>query len=49
MGGKSVALKTLALNAFALSAGILPFAKKARLPLFDGVPVSYTHLQITMK
>ena len=39
MGGKSVALKTLALNAFALSAGILPFAKKARLPLFDGVHV----------
>ncbi len=39
MGGKSVALKTIALNAFALSAGILPFAKKARLPLFDGVHI----------
>lgn len=39
MGGKSVALKTIALNAFALSAGILPFAKRARLPLFDGVHV----------
>ena len=39
MGGKSVALKTIALNAYALSAGILPFAKSAKLPLFDGVHV----------
>ena len=39
MGGKSVALKTIALNAFALSAGILPFAKRARMPLFDGVHI----------
>ena len=47
MGGKSVAVKTLALNAFALSAGILPFAKKlcgfpvfcgeAELPHFAGI------------
>ena len=37
MGGKSVALKTLALNALLVKAGMLPFAKKARLPLFDGI------------
>lgn len=39
MGGKSVALKTIALNAYVLSAGILPFAKAAKLPLFDGVHI----------
>ncbi len=39
MGGKSVALKTIALNAYVLSAGILPFAKQAKLPLFDGVHI----------
>ncbi len=37
MGGKSVALKTLALNALLVKAGMLPFAKRARLPLFDGI------------
>ncbi len=37
MGGKSVALKTLALNAMLVSAGILPFAKRAKLPLFGGI------------
>ena len=37
MGGKSVALKTLALNALLVTAGILPFAKKATLPLFGGI------------
>ena len=39
MGGKSVALKTIALNALALSAGMLPFAKRARLPLFAGIHI----------
>lgn len=39
MGGKSVALKTLALNALLVKAGMLPFAKKARLPLFDGIHI----------
>lgn len=37
MGGKSVALKTLALNAMLVKAGMLPFAKRARLPLFGGI------------
>ncbi len=37
MGGKSVALKTVALNAMMVKAGMLPFAKKATLPLFDGI------------
>ena len=37
MGGKSVALKTLALNAMLVKAGLLPFAKCARLPLFGGI------------
>ncbi|HWQ59351.1 MAG TPA: hypothetical protein VN540_10060 [Clostridia bacterium] len=37
MGGKSVALKTLALNALLVKAGLLPFAGKARLPLFEGI------------
>lgn len=37
MGGKSVALKTLALNAMLVKAGLLPFAKRARLPLFGGI------------
>ena len=37
MGGKSVALKTLALNAMLVKAGMLPFAKYAKLPLFGGI------------
>lgn len=37
MGGKSVALKTLALNALLVKAGMLPFAKRARLPLFSEI------------
>jgi len=37
MGGKSVALKTLALNALLVKAGMLPFAKQAKLPLFEGI------------
>jgi DNA mismatch repair ATPase MutS len=37
MGGKSVALKTLALNALLVKAGLLPFAKQAKLPLFEGI------------
>ncbi|HOG00142.1 MAG TPA: hypothetical protein PKW29_03445 [Clostridia bacterium] len=37
MGGKSVALKTLALNALLVKAGLLPFAKSARLPLFEEI------------
>ena len=34
MGGKSVAMKTVALNVAALQAGFLVCAKKAQMPLF---------------
>ena len=37
MGGKSIALKTLALNALLVKAGMLPFASEARLPLFEEI------------
>jgi len=39
MGGKSVALKTLALNALLVSCAILPFAQMAELPLFDSIHI----------
>ena len=35
MGGKSVALKTLALNVLAVSCGFFAFAEAARMPLFN--------------
>ncbi len=35
MGGKSVALKTLALNLLLVHCGIFPFASRAATPLFD--------------
>lgn len=35
MGGKSVAMKTLALNLYAMHCGIFPFAGSAAAPLFD--------------
>ena len=37
MGGKSVALKTIALNILLIQCGFFPFAKKASAPLFDGM------------
>jgi dsDNA-specific endonuclease/ATPase MutS2 len=37
MGGKSVALKTLALNIVLVHCGFFPFAAGAAVPLFDGV------------
>ncbi|MCL2227333.1 MAG: hypothetical protein FWB97_06865 [Oscillospiraceae bacterium] len=37
MGGKSVALKTLALNVLLIHCGFYPFAKKANCPLLDGI------------
>ena len=37
MGGKSVALKTLALNVLLFQAGFLVHAKRARMPLFHSV------------
>ncbi len=35
MGGKSVALKTLALNILLVHCGLFPFAKAAQTPIFD--------------
>ena len=37
MGGKSVALKTIALNVLLIHCGFFPFAKKASAPLFDNM------------
>ena len=39
MGGKSVALKTIALNILLVHCGFFPFAKSAVLPLFDGMHI----------
>lgn len=39
MGGKSVALKTIALNILLVHCGFFPFAAAARLPLFDGMHI----------
>lgn len=40
MGGKSVAMKTLALMALMCQCGILPTANRAALPLFDAVYIA---------
>ena len=45
MGGKSVAMKTVALNALLLQAGFLVCAKKARMPLFHSVKMLFDDLQ----
>ena len=45
MGGKSVALKTLALNVLLLQAGFLVCAKQARMPLFENVQMLFEDLQ----
>lgn len=37
MGGKSVALKTIALNILLIQCGFFPFARKAKAPLFDNM------------
>lgn len=37
MGGKSVALKTLALNVYLMHCGLFPFAERAACPMFDGL------------
>ena len=39
MGGKSVALKTLALNILLVHCGFFPFAQEAKLPLFDAMHI----------
>ncbi|MBE6989621.1 MAG: hypothetical protein E7426_02610 [Ruminococcaceae bacterium] len=45
MGGKSVAMKTLALNALLLQAGFLPCARRARMPLFHCIKMLFDDLQ----
>ena len=39
MGGKSVALKTIALNVLLVHCGFFPFAGRAELPLFDQIHI----------
>jgi Mismatch repair ATPase (MutS family) len=39
MGGKSVALKTIALNILLVHCGFFPFAGRASVPLFDGMHI----------
>lgn len=39
MGGKSVALKTIALNILLVHCGFFPFAASARIPLFDALHI----------
>lgn len=39
MGGKSVALKTIALNILLTQCGFFPFAKAAEVPLFDSMHI----------
>lgn len=45
MGGKSVAMKTVALNVLLLQAGFLVCAKKAKMPLFHSVKMLFDDLQ----
>lgn len=45
MGGKSVALKTLALNVLLTHAGIFPFARAMKTQLFDGVFLLFEDLE----
>ncbi len=45
MGGKSVAMKTVALNALLFHAGFLVCAKRARMPLFHSVKMLFDDLQ----
>ena len=45
MGGKSVAMKTVALNALLFSAGFLVCAKRAKLPLFHCIKMLFEDTQ----
>ncbi len=45
MGGKSVAMKTVALNVLLLQAGFLVCAKSAKMPLFHSVRMLFDDLQ----
>ena len=45
MGGKSVAMKTVALNVLLMQAGFLVCAKAARMPLFESVLMLFEDMQ----
>ena len=45
MGGKSVAMKTVALNVLLMQAGFLVCAKKAKMPLFESVLMLFEDMQ----
>lgn len=45
MGGKSVSMKTVALNVLLLQAGFLVCAKQARMPLFESVHMLFEDMQ----
>lgn len=45
MGGKSVAMKTVALNVLLLQAGFLVCAKEAKMPLFNSVKMLFDDMQ----
>jgi len=45
MGGKSVAMKTVALNVLLLHAGFLVCAKRAKMPLFHSIKMLFDDLQ----
>ncbi len=45
MGGKSVAMKTIALNVLLMHAGFLVCAKRARLPMFESVKMLFDDAQ----
>jgi dsDNA-specific endonuclease/ATPase MutS2 len=45
MGGKSVAMKTVALNVLLFSAGFLVCAKRAKLPMFESVQMLFDDAQ----
>ncbi len=45
MGGKSVALKSVALNAFLFQAGFLVCARRARLPMFHSIRMLFDDAQ----
>ena len=45
MGGKSVAMKTVALNVLLMQAGLLVCAKAARMPLFESVLMLFEDMQ----
>jgi DNA mismatch repair ATPase MutS len=45
MGGKSVALRALALNVFCAACGIFPFARSAKVCLFDSIQPLWAEME----